>query len=168
MNTLQIRKVLTKHVKYFQGVYPIDLLPPTLIKSSIIVINLDKHYMPGSHCVAVCFSDSGYAEYFDSYGLPPFKYETTAYPQRHSISWTFNGHRLHGLTSNVCRHYCCLYTFHKALGQSMTSFVDMFLPARYTCNDKRGCACFAVILRSVLPVTRYSSNSSSRARPRYK
>jgi hypothetical protein len=75
MNTLQIRNVLTKHVKCFQGVYPIDLLPSTLIKPSIIVINLYKHYVPGSHWVAVSFSDSGYAEYFDSYGLLPYKYE---------------------------------------------------------------------------------------------
>jgi len=47
MNTMQISKVLSKHVEYLQGVYPIDLLPSTLIKPSIIVINLDKHYMPG-------------------------------------------------------------------------------------------------------------------------
>jgi len=70
MNTIQI-KVLTKHVKYFQGVYPIDLFPSTLIKPSIIVINLDKHYMSGSNWVAVCISDTGYAEYFDPCGLPP-------------------------------------------------------------------------------------------------
>lgn len=142
MNSIQIHKVLTKHVKYFQGVYPIDLLPSTLIKPSIIVINLDKHYMPGSHWVAVCFSDSGYAEYFDSYGLPPFKYEIMAYLQRHSSSWTFNRHRLQGLTSNVCGHYCCLYTNHRARGLSMTSFVNMFVPARYTCNDKRAVRMF--------------------------
>jgi len=59
MNTIHMSKVLTKPVKYFQGVYPTDLLPSTLIKPSIIVINLVKHYMPGSHWVAVCFSDSG-------------------------------------------------------------------------------------------------------------
>jgi len=59
-----------------------------------------------------------------------------AYLQRHSISWTFNRLRLQGLTSNVCGHYCCLYTNHKAQGLSMTSFVDMFLPARYTYNNK--------------------------------
>jgi hypothetical protein len=75
MNTIQINRVLSKHVTYFQGVYPIDLLPVTLIKLSIIVIILDKHYMPGSHWVAVCFSDSGYAEYFDSYDLPPYRLE---------------------------------------------------------------------------------------------
>ena len=83
MNTLQINKVLTKYVKYSEGVYPIDLLPSTLIKPSIIVINHDKHYMPGSHRVSVCVSDSGYAEYFDSYGLPPYKFEIMAFLQRH-------------------------------------------------------------------------------------
>ena len=33
MNTIQISKVLTKHVKYFQGVYPVDLLGTILIKT---------------------------------------------------------------------------------------------------------------------------------------
>jgi hypothetical protein len=91
--------------------------------------------MPGSHWVAVCFSDSGYAEYFDSYGLPPYKLEIMAYLQCHSISWTFNRHRLQGLTTNVCGHYCCIYALHRARGLSMTSFVNMFSPARYTYND---------------------------------
>jgi len=81
-------KFLTKHVKYFLGVYSIDLLPSTLIQPLIIVINLDKHYMPGSHWVAFCFSDSGCDEYFDSYGLPPFRHDIMAYLQRYSISWT--------------------------------------------------------------------------------
>jgi len=47
MNTTQIDKVLPKHVKYFHGVYPIDLLPSTLIKPLIIEIKLDKRYMSG-------------------------------------------------------------------------------------------------------------------------
>jgi len=49
MNSILISKVLIKHVKYFQVVYPVDLLPSTLIKPSVIVINLDKRYMPGSY-----------------------------------------------------------------------------------------------------------------------
>jgi hypothetical protein len=44
MNTLQIERILTKHVKYFQGVYPVDLLPQTLTKPAIIIVNLDEHY----------------------------------------------------------------------------------------------------------------------------
>jgi len=135
MNTTQIDKVLSKHIKYIQGLYPIDLLPSSLIKPPIIVFNHDKHYIPGWHCVAVSISDSGNAEYFESYGLPPYKLEIIAFLQRQSISWTFKLHRLQGLTSNVCGHYFCIYALHRPGGQTMTSFVDMFVPVRYTCND---------------------------------
>jgi len=98
--------------------------------------------MPGSHWVAVCFSDSGYAEYFDSYGLQPYKLEIMAYLQRHSISWTFKRYRLQGLTTNVCGHYCYIYALHRARGLSMTSFVNMFEPARHTCNDIKAVCMF--------------------------
>ena len=98
MNTTQIGKDLTKHVDYFQGVYPIDLLPSTLIKPSIIVINLNKHYMSGSYWVALCFSDSRYAEHFDSYDLPTYKLEIMSYLQNHAISWSFKRQRLQDLT----------------------------------------------------------------------
>ena len=107
--------------------YPLDHSASAILKPLIIVINLDKHYVPCSHCKAVCFSESGYTEYFDSCGLPPFKLEINSYLQRHLISWTFNHHRIQGLTSNVCGYYCCLYTLHKASGQSMTSFVSTFV-----------------------------------------
>ena len=149
MNTIQINSLLTKHVKYFQGVCPIDLLPATIIKPSIIVINLDKHYMPGSQWVAVCFSESGY-EYFDPYGLSLYRIEIMAYLQRHSISWTFNRQRLQGLTSHVCGHYCCIYALHRAKELSMTSFVNMFSPDRYNCNDIRDVRMFRAQFRSVL------------------
>ena len=121
----------------FQGVYPLDLLPSTIIKPLINVLNLDKQYMPSSQWVALCFSDSRYAEYFDSYGLLPLKFEIMAHFQRHSISWTFNRYRLQGLKANVCGYYCCPYALHRANGLSMTSFVNMIIPARYTCNGKK-------------------------------
>ena len=101
MNGIQIHKVLTKHLKYFQGVYPLDHLPSTIIKTAIIVIKHVKHYTPGSHWLAVCFSGSGYAEYFDSHGLTHLKLEIMVYLQRQSISRLFNRHRIQGLTSNA-------------------------------------------------------------------
>ena len=131
---MQISKVLTKDVEYIQGVNPIDLLPSTHIKPSIIVVILDKHYTPGSHLVALCFFDSGYAKYFDSYGLPTYKLEIMSYLKNHSISWTFNHQSLQVLTSKVGGYYCCLYAFHRARGLSMTLFPSMFSPARYRCN----------------------------------
>jgi len=89
--------------------------------------------MPGSHWEAV--SPTPGTPNIDSYGLPPFKYEIMAYLQRHSISWTFNRHRLQGITSNVCGYYCCVYAL-----QSQGTIHDVVpkhvLPARYTRNDK--------------------------------
>ena len=90
MNTIQIYIVFTNYVKYFQGVYPIDLLPTTVLNPSIIVTSLDKHYISGSYWIAACFPDYGYAEYFDAYSLPPYRLQITTYLQRHSICCTFN------------------------------------------------------------------------------
>ena len=166
MNTIQIDKVLTKYVKYFQGVYPIDLLTSTLIKPSIIVISLDKHYMPGSHWVAVCIFYSGCAEYFDLYGLPPFKLEIKTFLQLHSISWTFNHHRLQGLTSKFCGHFCCIYSLHRTRGHSMTSYVNIFYLLATLGTIKRQCACSALSFESVPLAASWSS--SSRASRRHK
>jgi hypothetical protein len=137
MNTLQIHRVLSKHVKYFLGVYPADILSQSLKKFAIIVVNLDEHYKPGSYWVAACFSDTSHAEYFDPYGLPPLKGKITAYLQSNSTSWTYNRHRLQGETSKVCGHYCCIYALHRAKGLPMTSFVNMFDPAHLACNDMK-------------------------------
>jgi len=150
MNTIQINKVSTTHVKHFQGVYPIDLLQSALIKPSIIVINLDNHYMPGSHWVAVCISDCGYAKYFDSYGLLPYQFEVMAFLLRHSISWTFKSNKLHGFISNVCGHYCCIYALHRAMGQSMTSIVNIFVPGRYTSKDKKAVHMFRAYIHEYI------------------
>jgi len=141
-------------------------LPSKLVKPSIIVINLDKRYMPGSLWVAICVSDSGYAEYFDSYGLPPHKLEIMAYPQRNSISWIFKRHRLQGFTTNVCGYYCCIYALHRGRGLSMASFVNIFEPARHNCND----IVSAHVPRSVwsVPLASGWRSSSCRACPRYK
>jgi len=165
MNFIHTDNVLTKLVNNFHGVSPIDLLPSTLIKTSIIVINPDKHYLPDSHWVAVYFSFAGYAEYFDSYGLTTFKYEIMAYLHRHSISWAFNRHRLQGLTSNICGHYCWLYALHSIRVQSMTSYVDMFSLLATPVMIKGQCACSVLSLERVPLAVGWKR--SSRASRRY-
>jgi len=144
MCTIQINRILPKHLNYFQEVYPIDLLLSILLNPSIIVINLSKNYirLSGSHYLDLCFSNSEWAEYFDSCDLPPYKLEIMAYLHRHSISCEFNCYRLKGLTANNCGQYCHIYAFHRAKGLSMTSLVNMSLPAPYTFNDIRPMSMF--------------------------
>jgi hypothetical protein len=125
MNTSQIDRVLKRHLIYFQGVYPIDLLPSAFSKPAIFVVNL-KHYLPGSHWIALCFSDSGYAEFFDSYDLPSIHYEVIQFSERHCTHWDYNRHRIQGVTSDVCGHHCCIFSHHSDQGRPMTSFVKQF------------------------------------------
>ena len=159
MNTLQI---LTKRVNYFEGMYPLDLLSSSLIKPSIIVINLDKHYMPGSHWVAVCFPTLGTPNILIRAG-----YHNSNLKSWHTCKATqFLGHltgRLQGLSSNVCGHYCCFYALHSGL--SITSFVNMFVSARYTCNVKRAIRMFRAV--RIVPLAAGWS-SSSRVSHKYK
>ena len=166
LNSTQIDKVLCKHVRYFQGVKAIDLSPFTLIKHSIIVINLNKYYMPCSHWVGVCISFSGCPEYFDSYVLPPYMLEIIVFPQLHSISWTFNRHSLQGLTSNVCGHYSCIYAIYRVGDKrwrlSRTCLYILTTPA----TQKRQCACSALSFEGAPLEAGWSS--SSRASRRYK
>ena len=167
MNTIQIDNVLCKHVKYFQVVYPIDLLPSTLIKPSIIVFNLDKLYMSRSHWIAVCISDSGYAEYFDSYVLLHYKFEIKAFLQHHSISWTFKRYRLQGVTSNVCGHYCRITSPTEAGDNPWRhSWTFLYLLAS-PATIKKQCACSALSLKSA-PLAASWRRSSSRASRRHK
>ena len=46
MNILQIHKVLTKRVKYFQGLIPLDITTCTLIKQLIISLTLKSITCP--------------------------------------------------------------------------------------------------------------------------
>jgi len=75
LSTLDIYKLLQKNkyiYKNFLGVFSLNKLPYNLIhKPSILIINLDYDFLPGSHWVAICF-DNKYGYYFDSFGnIPP-------------------------------------------------------------------------------------------------
>lgn len=52
--------------------------------------------MPDSNRVAVCISETGYAEYFHSYDLLPYKLEIMAFLQCQSLG--IQNHRIQGLT----------------------------------------------------------------------
>ena len=124
--------------------------------------------MPGSHWVAVCISDYGYADYFDPYRLPPYMFEIMAFLQRHSTSWIFNRHILQGLTSYVCGYYCCIYATNRARGQSKKSFLNMFLTVRYTCNNKEAVGIFRAQFRDCPACGHLEQQQSCKYRRRYK
>ena len=71
MDTAQILCTL-KDVPSFLGVYPSDILPPSITRSATLIVNTDPHTAKGSHWLAIHLNPRPYFGYFfDSYGLPP-------------------------------------------------------------------------------------------------
>jgi hypothetical protein len=109
MDTLMIRKLLKKF-KCFKGVYPLDKLPYNKKLPLNIIINTDPSNMPGEHWVCVCINKSGKGEYFDSFGLPPYKKEIFDFLQKKCVKgWRYNRITLQSMTSSTCGNYCVLY-----------------------------------------------------------
>ena len=81
MDTEQLRYILErdKYVKpHLLTVCPHDLVQQHIARATsgrrhtaAIVFNLDPSHLPGTHWVSMFLDFNGYAEYFDSTGLPP-------------------------------------------------------------------------------------------------
>lgn len=73
MDTNQLHSILSndpfaKH--HFIGVFPSDRLPKSVPAKCSLVVNLDKHNMPGSHWVSV-YVNRSHCYIFDSFGTFP-------------------------------------------------------------------------------------------------
>lgn len=136
MNSRQIYQVLSRNVKHFNNVYSIDTLPSVFSLPAIFIVNFDPSHLPGSHWVAIYISDTGYGEYFDSYGMRPIKSNLVHFLRLHSKHWTYNKRRLQGVISHVCGQYCCLYALYRGSGISMETFTDQFSKNNFCFNDQ--------------------------------
>jgi len=71
MDTAQILCTL-KDLPSFLGVYPSDILSPSITRSATLIVNTDPHTPSGTQCLAIHLQPRSYSGYFfDSDGLPP-------------------------------------------------------------------------------------------------
>ena len=132
MNTIELSLILRKD-KYsravFQGVYPSDKLPTSVLSyPALFIANVDTSDKPGSHWVAFYFTKDREGEYFDSYGLPPSSYSRTFtnFLNNNSNSWIFNTVTLQSINSKVCGHYCIYYALFRCRDIKMSAIVHRF------------------------------------------
>ena len=135
MDTLTIRKLLKKF-KCFKGVYPCDELPYNSELPLNIIVNTDPSNRPGQHWVCVCIEKSGKGEYFDSFGLPPFKEEIFNFLELKSKRWSFNRIPLQNIASVTCGNYCVLYIIYRCQNLNKKIFYSNFNENTLN-NDKR-------------------------------
>ena len=134
MNTEEIRRALEFICgDEFLGVYSRNTMPRHLPTGrSIIVVNTDPSYKPGTHWIAMRF-DNAFGEYFDSFGRYPEKtFET--YMNEHCRAWTFNDKQIQSVASKFCGCYIVFVAAYWKLGYCMHRIVSNF-SSDYGLND---------------------------------
>ena len=126
MFSTQINKLL-ENVPSFIGTYPRDKLPPIRTLPASLIVNTDPSDKPGEHWVAIHFEET--AEYFDSYGLPPYHKEICEYLERNSPDGNIIMNHVTLQTpgfSITCGHYCCLFVIFNQRGLDFEEMIAFF------------------------------------------
>lgn len=153
MDTAQLETLLHKHSatrSIFGGVLARDQLP-IRAQHRAYIVNLDKSSEPGSHWVAIVFSNNFPAEYFDSYGMPPIHHDIKKFLENNSIQWTYNSICLQSYRTAVCGQYCAYYIIQRRLNKSMREILTLFNSTNHLKNDRYVKTYIQNILRIELP-----------------
>jgi hypothetical protein len=137
MDSVQIDRLL-RPFKIFRGVDASDRLPKSP-QNGVYIVNLDPSNLPGSHCVGI-YLDNHLAEYFDSYGLPPFGANARQFLK--PFVFNYNRVQIQSFQSDICGEYCCLYAVSKSLGYTLHKFLNQFHRTIPHLNDCRALKLF--------------------------
>ena len=128
MNTLEINRVL-KSNKSFLGTYLCDVIKrlPFSIRSKGLIVNTNPKGEKGEHWTAIWFNASGSAEYFDSFGFPPFIDSVREFlEERSADSFVYNSKTLQHPFATSCGQYCIFFIQSRSVDTSYKAFVKKF------------------------------------------
>lgn len=97
------------NIDFFQGVFPIDLLPTTSQSNTCFIINTDRSNLPGKHWIAV-IKRNGKGFCFDPLGFyTPTK--LMYWMNQHCTKWSSNLRQIQPWSSVLCGLYCLHFLF---------------------------------------------------------
>ena len=129
LNTFQLTAALQKNPitkKYFDGVYPRDILNSIKKTPRMIIVNTDPSTKGGKHWILLYFDTWGCAKIFDSLGNDVASYHSsiTKFIQRHSTHYMHAVHdRIQPKGNALCGHYCLYYAYSRCEGMSAQKIV---------------------------------------------
>jgi len=107
MNSRQIDRIISLHVRRFDGVYSSDELPQRR-GPKLHVANTDPADRPGEHWIAMSVDERGNGQYFDSFGRPSSK-TFQCYLNEHCKRWSHNTTQYQSVVSELCGQYCVVW-----------------------------------------------------------
>jgi len=126
MNTIEINDKISKF-ENFSGVYALDKLPEIKDFPVTLISNTDPSDQEGQHWIAIYIGESGFGEFFDSYGLPPLKKEFYEFMDANcSNGWSHSTVLLQDLRSKTCGKYAMLFCALRSYSISMCSLINLF------------------------------------------
>ena len=142
MNGADIKRILQKDWnvrRVFRGVFACDTLPVYVNRGQAhaFIINIDPHYKPGSHWVALYIDYFGAATYFDSFGLEPYIPSIQNFILRNSFKWTHNSCSLQSPFSTTCGLYCIFFISNICRGDRLLDILHHFHLQNPIINERR-------------------------------
>lgn len=139
MRSSYLEKICDLNLKHaFLGVRPRDMLPKYKISQSkkpfSIIINLDKHYEPGSHFVLI-YCQNNIIYYFDSFGIPPIYEEILTFINKQKCEYAFNKIQIQDENSLFCGYFCFGYLLAKDKKFTNDEFLNLFSTQNLSIND---------------------------------
>ena len=118
----------------FIGVFSRDTLPKQVSLPMGLIVNTDAKTEVGTHWVAIFIDKNSFGQYFDSFGLPPFREEFISFLDFNCKKYVFNNITLQCLECITCGHYCCAFLTERFKGSSFKNFISIFSSDTYL-ND---------------------------------
>ena len=116
----------------FKGIFSIDTLPEYIEGNSGLICNTDASTERGKHWIAIFIDNSDptirFGQFFDSFGLPPFKFEFLEFLTRNCDEHISNNIPLQCMDCVTCGQYCCAFLAARFNGFSYADFITRFTP----------------------------------------
>ena len=128
MNTDEINREMS-FLECFVGTYSVNLLPENPLRKRPLglIVNLDPHYEPGSHWVALFIDENNNASYFDSFGFPMFKKSILEFLIKNNVNQIeYNKYILQSVKSSVCGAFTILFLKMRCNGFSLAEFLKLY------------------------------------------
>ena len=131
MNTSEINYILSNDCvtkKYFDGVYPKDVLEEIKDKPKLIICNTDTSKGKGKHWVFFILNKKD-VEFFDSLGknLSDYGNEFVSFMKKFNYNYcNCSLNRIQPLNSDLCGHYCVSYAHKRCQGYDMSFILNNF------------------------------------------